>query len=546
MKKSLSLFCILAVASLYAQDLRKHIPRDVDFVFEVNSSNLTDKLSISELDESVLGEMFLSELSGQLGREFTSVNDLGLNLDASQYFFGTFMDDSFVMVYLLPLKSASTLEDLLNSENEEFIQFDGYKSVAIDGDGALNWNNSMLSLVMVEDNRYGTQQENDLALNGYLKPTNASILQNSEYANQYDEAAIGSIWLNNTGNVLQQLANISGGMAETAGNLHAEAVKNFYGGYNSFTVKFYSDESESKIVSELSLSDKLATMHKAWANRKFNKEFLNYLNIENCLGYIAIKMNTQAYLETYPGFISENISSITDDKYTKAADAGISMFSLLLDEAAVGELIGGDLIFVLNNLVEREVEYLDYAYDEDYNYTETLKTKTEKLPDFLLMASSKEGDFTQKAIAFLEDEKMVEKSNGIYKINDGKELPLDFYFLYKNDILFLGTSEADMMAIRNGTFLAKIPAEHKKSLKSNQMVFYSDLKKLKTVLKEDDLGTTYYKTFSEVITDTPEFFATSTVSGNKLTGEFVMVTPEGHTNGLTYLLSVIEKVIQMK
>src|SRR3546814_11926467 len=76
------------------------------------------------------------------------------------------------------------------------------------------------------------------------------------------------------------------------------------------------------------------------------------------------------------------------EQYEADIALGADLVSLLLDEAAIANVAKGDALFVLNGIAEREVPYISYEYDDDYNYMEVEKIKMETIPDFLLMFSS--------------------------------------------------------------------------------------------------------------------------------------------------------------
>ena len=98
----------LSVAN--GQDLRQFVPSDAIFVGSVNGSNILETVTISEFDQSKLGQKMLRDFSNQAGFEIASINDFGINANAHTYFYHSSNDSLSYTTLVAPLKNTSALE----------------------------------------------------------------------------------------------------------------------------------------------------------------------------------------------------------------------------------------------------------------------------------------------------------------------------------------------------------------------------------------------------------------------------------------------------
>src|SRR5690606_39440155 len=103
------------------------------------------------------------------------------------------------------------------------------------------------------------------------------------------------------------------------------------------------------------------------------------------------------------------------NRYSEIVDVFATSFAILLDEKAIAKVFKGDNLIVLNGVTNKEITYTDYEYDEDYNYTEVERTKTEAVPDFLWMFSSDDVSIFEKIVKIgLREEGLIDH-DGIYE-----------------------------------------------------------------------------------------------------------------------------------
>ncbi|MCL8000752.1 hypothetical protein M8994_21420, partial [Brucella sp. 21LCYQ03] len=142
-------------------------------------------------------------------------------------------------------------------------------------------------------------------------------------------------------------------------------------------------------------------------------------------------------------------------RYDKDVDMASLFFDIFLDEKAIGKVFKGDNLLVLHGVTPVEVSYTDYVYDEDYNYQEVEKTKTEQLPDFVWMFSSDDTRIFEKMIQAGLAESKLQDLNGVYASEKSYGTALQLYFLIKDGIVFVGSNLEKMQNINTGKHLAK-------------------------------------------------------------------------------------------
>lgn len=374
--------------------------------------------------------------------------------------------------------------------------------------------------------------------NTVMKPAKKSILSNKKYLDQVDSNAAANIWNPHIGNTLSGL--YSGIYSVLKVDMDSN---NMFMGYGELTSNLYFEETQARIDFNVTLSDKLAKSYKRILDKKINKKFFNYINEDEFLGYMTYNINVKNTLEEYPKFVAETTSPFLGDK-TEEMELGAELFSLLLDEEAVSKVIKGDAMVVLSGISEKEVTYIDYEYDDAYNYTEVEKTKMEKAPDFLLMISTEDTKFINNLMNYLVKKGEVQKENGYYKIADSnREFPLGLFFTIKDGIFFLNTSEAGMKAIINNTVRGNLSSKHKKIINSGNYAVYFNGEKIVKNVPLDELDSNGFNFANYFMNNAADFYIKSSkLKNNKITSEVILETPAGHKNALTYMLNLIGNI----
>lgn len=663
---AISLFLIFNLAK--AQDLVKKIPSNAFAVATIKGDNVFKLMFVKDFNESFLGKKLLTETSKSLDKEFTSIEDFGINLNKNMYYFNQLNDSITYNCFLIPLKDASKFEGLINNKNEKIKTVNGIKTMVMpDSTSIIKWNDNTLYFVtgsirstffadstksakygikeiryqnnyddltdsativtdttyvttaepMVEDVVVPTVQEKVQKKIGSKKSTKKKSLSKKtaikpkkskkaiktkkievEEAPIMDEPAEGTtmavdtpsvddqyniyqteraeqeakkkqlafVWMNAQADKIfnSEYESISNNKSYTASlddkaiaELWVSSLQDAYNsiapefgtygkagimkGYGSLNAKLYMDKTSFRISTGLELAQEQADSYKKIMNRKLNKNFLKYINSEKAIGFTSYSIDTKAYLEEFPKLLKQTYGSFLGGKMDEEIDLGTDLFTLLLDEEAVRNVIKGDALLVVNGLTTKDVTYTTYDYDDDYNRKEVTKTKKETLPDFLFMFSSEDNRLINKLIKYGINKNYVSVDQNIYKIEE-KKSPIDIYFMIKDGIVFFGNSLTEMQSISNNQYQGAISKEHKNLLSKNNFTLLFNSKNMVGKFPVDEMGG---EENAEKLNSTLSkmgnlYIKSNPIKGNVVSGEISAEIPNGHENALKYLFSLIE------
>ena len=683
MKNLLIAFSLLFSFKLAkAQDLVKKIPANAFTVATIKGDNVFKLMFVKDFNESFLGKKLLTETSKSLDKNFTSIEDFGINLEKNMYYFNQLSDSITYNCFLIPLKDATKFESLINEKEKKFKTEGDIRTMILpDSTSIIKWNNNMLyfvtgsirssffadsansarygikeikyqnnyddltdSAVVAIDSTYATTTEPNEVVDVVLAPpppvlskpytpnikayqkkastkkasskksskkkpakkkpavkkieeineveiTDApmaeeidvvdgaeamtqtgnpderydeyqkeraeqdakkkqlafiwmniqadkifstnyeSIETNKSYTSSLDQKAIAEIWVSSLQDAYNSIAPEFG----TYGK--AGIMK----GYGSLNAKLFMDKTSFRISTGLELAKEQADSYKKIMDRKLNKKFLKYVDSEKAIGFMGYSIDTKAYLEEFPKLLKQTYGSFLGGKMDEEIELGSDLFSLLLDEEAVSNVVKGDALFVINGLNSKEVTYTTYEYDDDYNRKEVTKTKKETLPDFLFMFSSEDTRLMNKLIRYGINKNYVSTNNGIYKIEE-KKSPIDIYFMIKDGIVFFGNSLTEMQSISNNSFNSAISKTHKNLLAKNNFSFLFNAKNLVGKVPDSEIGgEETAKKFNETLGKMGNIYMKSNpIKGNVVSADISAEIPNGHENALKYLFSLIE------
>jgi len=453
------------------------------------------------------------------------------------------------------------------SRDKEKIVSEGGMQILVDHSSVMIWNDQMLLMMGYEkpynffkdnEERFRAEAENEdesyynikkriasrwakaYALSVVNGNGGRSILTNKKYLASKDKSAAASVWVKNYGGLMNGfMSSIYGmsGMSSLAG-----LQGNMYNGFKSVVANLYFDTDAARMTMEMEVSSEWEKTFKKVYNSKMDKEFFNYFNQNDVLAYMSFSMNMQALFEEYPALMTSMYGGMMP-QYKQEMDVSGDFLSLLLDEEAIGELMTGDLLFVLNDFGEKEVTYTSYEYDEDYKRKEVTKTKKDMVPDFTIMVGSKKGKLLNKAARLGIKYELFENKAGYFKVNVPKnELPVDLYTVVKNDILFFTTSEEKISNIVNNRFVKNL-GKHQKMMQKNVSTFYMNGEKIMSRIPASELSKKeqgYMNYAKENFKDA--YFKSSKLKGNKMRSEMKINTSGSQGNSLKDFLNFIEFV----
>lgn len=197
MKKLLvAISALLLTSSTYAQDLVKKIPANAFTVATIKGDNVFKLMFVKDFNESFVGKKLLTETSKSLDKNFTSIEDFGINLEKNMYYFNQLSDSITYNCFLIPLKDAAKFEGLINDKERKF-KVDGEIRTMIlpDSTSIIKWNNNMMYFVTgsikssffadsVKSARYGIKdiryQSNDYLADSSTVVTDSTYVTTAE------------------------------------------------------------------------------------------------------------------------------------------------------------------------------------------------------------------------------------------------------------------------------------------------------------------------------------------------------------------------------
>ena len=515
------------------------------FIIPIKDVNKFEALVSSQGKKEIVSQNGVRTIQGQ--------SEVAIFWDASafvvveasmnNYFF---QDETVMERYGLKSESTETYEDEVEETviestevSEEVYEEEEIEETVIESTEDYNANDDNYSYYDVYDANNKIKRELSenwatlKALQILKQSPNRSILKNKSYLKSLDDNAEATLWVHDFG---QLYSNVLGGLyfSELAGFDLGQIYAN-----NGLSAKLLLENDRMELSTSYRMSDQMAESYKKITSRKLNKKFLDYVNEDRMIGYMSYAMDTKATLEEYPVILKSIYKNIP--YYGEEAVLGLDMFSLLLDEAAVGEVLNGDLLFLLSGISKQEVTYTTYEYNDDYEYIEVEKTKTETIPDFLLMASTEDSSMFTKLIQYAVNKEMVTFDNGYYTFVIPKS-PLSLHFVIKDGIAFLGTSKAEMRKITTGTFDAKLSSKHKKRMLDNSTSLFVSAEQLASQLPIEEMGLDGSGKLEWFLNTSEDAYMTaSKIKGNTVETKMVVGVPGSEKNALQYIFTIIDK-----
>lgn len=131
-----------------AQDLVKKIPSNAFTVATIKGDNVFKLMFVKDFNESFVGKKLLTETSKSLDKNFTSIEDFGINLEKNMYYFNQLSDSITYNCFLIPIKDAKKFESLINNKEKKYSQQGDIRTMVMpDSTSIVKWNNNMLYFV---------------------------------------------------------------------------------------------------------------------------------------------------------------------------------------------------------------------------------------------------------------------------------------------------------------------------------------------------------------------------------------------------------------
>lgn len=314
----------------------------------------------------------------------------------------------------------------------------------------------------------------DNALQVFEKKENTpSILNTPGYKRSADPEAVASFWMTDMQSVYSSF-------------LPYTLMKYGYlmRGYGSYNARLYLDKEQMRLTSEIGLDPQKAASYEKISNQQLNKKFLKYVNSDSLIGFMSIAFNTEAYVNEIPSLFKGIYG-----RYDEEMNIFGEFLSIALDEKAIAKVVKGDALFLLSGLNQQQVSYSSYNYDpETFEYRDTVKTKTETLPDFLCMFSSDDPRIIERLLQYGIKKEKILQDNGVYSLEQSRKMPFNLHFLIKDGIVFIGTSIKDIRQIQSGSFKGNISKEQKALLSKNNFSLFFNPKTMSAGIPASELG----------------------------------------------------------
>lgn len=290
------------------------------------------------------------------------------------------------------------------------------------------------------------------------------------------------------------------------------------------------------------LSDQMASSSKRIYKRKYNRKFSRYINSATDIGLWTMAVNTRNYLEEMPAIVKDafNMYGLWPDETTILAD----LFGVIIDEKAIGKLFWGDGAFIFTNVKDKAYPSIKYNWDEEsFESSQEEVTKTEALPNFLFMMTTKDAPMISRMLDHGVKKEVYTFQNGIYAARklSGNYDPFEFFCTIKDGIVFIGTERAEIEGIRDGNKRGSMSAADKKLMRRNYTSGWMHTKRLAgTFMKneQDNLNTIRVNNMLSNIGVLQ--FKSGKMKGNKMYADISLHTPNSKTNALEYLLHLID------
>ncbi len=570
MKKIILLFLLCTPFIGSTQNLERKIPSTAEAVMAINGDRMLELFSIEEFNNLSFSKEIIREI-GRNDASISSVEDFGFNLNSKAYVFFAKTDSINYFNVFAKLSNKNAFEKLIPEYKRDKIVRTNGLSILAEYSTVTIWNDNMLLTSHGENvshyfdankERFLLQADSadqdiydikerlsktwvgNYAYALFNSNPTKSIVQNKSYLAGKGKSAAYYFWVKNYGALMgQYMREFSSIFYQNS--LGIEPTKNMYG-IDAVWGNLYFDNAAIRVTTNMEVNKDWVKTYKKMYKSKIGSEFLNYFDKNNALAYMSISASTQAILEEYPSIISKVYGGMLP-KYQEETSLASDLFAILLDEEAIGNVLTGNMLFILNGVSDKTVAYTTYEYDDDYNRTEVTKTKTEPMPDFTIMIGSENKALLNKFIRLAAKYELVNHKVNYYKIKEHNDIPFGLFFVIKNGIVFLTNSEKQISDIANNKTVANA-GKHKSLIRKNISVLYVNGKSIMNNVPESLLGYgTEKKMFDYAKDNLSEIsLTTSRLKGNKMQVELKMNTPTGKGNSLKFLMHFIEDLIDIE
>ncbi len=481
--KALSLLITTLLSiTIIAQNLETKVPKEVSYLVDINTPSLLEKMSEKEMEKLPVFNSMVKQLGGY--KKYDSVDvklsDLGVSLSSNMYYFLEMTDSIVYFGALLPIKDVKKFEKTyvksdsyqtvggFNSikKRKTVITWNDKYAILMEGNGSEAYfynhfdvykrNNIMIDTNLTKNYMYGHSREQKIVEESWVKMKIQSIIglseansitTNESYKKIKDDKAAVTFWTNTSTGILSTY--FSGFFLGYGRGMNYLTPKSNGGSTNA---KLYFNDKDIQVISNMSLTKSEYEKTKKITDANLNSNFFKYFSPDNSLAYFTMAFNTEAMLEIAPNLMSPYFK-ISRSKVKEVYGDVLDLISVAIDEEALGKIIKGDGVFVLTDIVSKEVTYQTYEWDEaSYQKREITKTKNEVYPEFLLMASTEDTSSLGKILKITQrlNKREVVDRGDYYEYQLYRNSPFKLYSTIKDGIYFMCNSEEQIKNVLSG------------------------------------------------------------------------------------------------
>ena len=292
MRKLLFTSTLLITCFLQAQNLDKYVPFDATVVASINGSNILESVTLQEFNESEFGKKILNGVNKKLPTPINSIDQLGVDLEATSYMYIKSNDSLNYYVAVFPLLNNTFIKNYIKSE--DIINKKGYKIYRLNQSKYMAWDNKKIVFI-------------------------SGTYKNSYFTEDYDFSYAQA-----------ELAKTNKDNSELYEEAQAEQIPAFEAG--AYDIPYFSNMSLEGYVNEyfnFSEEFKLAAIHNSLSEIEGLQSKVDNLkeslkDVDSITEYDATSLNN--FMDNKVYFLKKEASKISDKNTRKKAEE-------LLDEA---------------------------------------------------------------------------------------------------------------------------------------------------------------------------------------------------------------------
>jgi hypothetical protein len=291
--------------------------------------------------------------------------------------------------------------------------------------------------------------------------------------------------------------------------------------------------------------EKVMQVTKAAMNKNFNEDLIKYIPSYS-QGVAAYNMNMLGAYEEIKKLYMPVLDKSEKPEYLLAS-AIWSTIDEIVDESAVAELYGANMILSYNGMKEMTLVKTTYDYDEEtFEYTDREEEYQDLIPIMTWAISTEKAYLLEKymkaACAYADEE--IVKHKGYYEIKKGPMGGTPFYVVVKEAMIIVTNDKSLVQDHLNG-YDKSIDKEIARSIKETKLVYANmDMEQM-----PDDLMTfSANKNDREFIEAMKDKTGKMELKMAEVTDDYQKMTAtfrysKNYKNGMFYLLDIIDTMM---